>query len=178
MNQHSTSEKLPKTARGRRTREKLLDAAEQEFGARGFHPVGISDITRRAGVAAGTFYVYFDSKEEIYRALIEATAYGTRMIVDTFKANGVPVDEIVASAIRTPSNVFALPSSRMLPSTEVISVPVESTSIPASPLPVTVIVAAPAPVPVEEISTPLVMKTPTELAAVPMTEMFPSTDVT
>ena len=35
--------------------------------------------------------------EEIYRALIEATAYGTRMIVDTFKANGVPVNEIVAT---------------------------------------------------------------------------------
>jgi L-ribulokinase len=35
--------------------------------------------------------------EEIYRALIEATAYGTRMIVETFAANGVPVHEIVAT---------------------------------------------------------------------------------
>jgi L-ribulokinase len=35
--------------------------------------------------------------EEIYRALIEATAYGTRMIVETFEANGVPVHEIVAT---------------------------------------------------------------------------------
>ncbi len=35
--------------------------------------------------------------EEIYRALIEATAYGTRIIVETFEANGVPVDEIVAT---------------------------------------------------------------------------------
>jgi L-ribulokinase len=34
--------------------------------------------------------------EDIYRALIEATAYGTRMIIDTFQENGVPVDEIVA----------------------------------------------------------------------------------
>jgi L-ribulokinase len=34
--------------------------------------------------------------EDIYRALIEATAYGTRMIVDTFDQNGVPVNEIVA----------------------------------------------------------------------------------
>ena len=34
--------------------------------------------------------------EDIYRALIEATAYGTRMIIDTFQANGVAVDEIVA----------------------------------------------------------------------------------
>jgi L-ribulokinase len=35
--------------------------------------------------------------EEIYRALIEATAYGTRIIVETFEANGVPVNEIVAT---------------------------------------------------------------------------------
>ena len=35
--------------------------------------------------------------EEIYRALIEATAYGTRMIIETFQANGVPVHEIVAT---------------------------------------------------------------------------------
>jgi L-ribulokinase len=35
--------------------------------------------------------------EEIYRALIEATAYGTRVIIDTFKANHVPVKEIIAT---------------------------------------------------------------------------------
>lgn len=70
MNQDSTLGKLPKTARGQKTREKLLNAAELEFGENGFHAVGISDITRRAGVALGTFYVYFESKEEIYRALV------------------------------------------------------------------------------------------------------------
>ena len=35
--------------------------------------------------------------EEIYRALIEATAYGTRIIIETFEANGVPVHQIVAT---------------------------------------------------------------------------------
>ena len=35
--------------------------------------------------------------EEIYRALIEATAYGTRIIIETFEDNGVPVREIVAT---------------------------------------------------------------------------------
>jgi L-ribulokinase len=34
--------------------------------------------------------------EEIYRTLVEATAFGTRMIIETFEANGVPVDDIVA----------------------------------------------------------------------------------
>ena len=70
MNQDSTLGKTPKTARGQKTREKLLHAAELEFGESGFHSVGINDITRRAGVALGTFYVYFESKEEIFRALV------------------------------------------------------------------------------------------------------------
>jgi L-ribulokinase len=35
--------------------------------------------------------------EEIYRALIEATAFGTRMIVDTFTENGIPIDELYAA---------------------------------------------------------------------------------
>lgn len=37
------------------------------------------------------------SPEEIYRALIEATAFGTKMIIDTFTANGVPVDAFYAA---------------------------------------------------------------------------------
>ena len=78
MNQYSTSGKVPKTTRGKRTQEKLLRAAEAEFGEKGFHAVGISDITQRAGVALGTFYVYFDSKEEIYRALVSYLSRRTR----------------------------------------------------------------------------------------------------
>ena len=78
MNQDSGSARIPKTARGRRTREKLLSAAEAEFGERGFHAVGIGDITRRAGVALGTFYVYFESKEEIYRDLVAYLSHRVR----------------------------------------------------------------------------------------------------
>ena len=70
MNQHSSSDKRPKTRRGRETREKLLQAAEVEFGERGFADASIASITQRAGVALGTFYVYFESKEEIFRALV------------------------------------------------------------------------------------------------------------
>lgn len=60
----------PKTERGRRTRKKLLEAAEVEFGEKGYYAAGISGITHRAGVALGTFYTYFESKEEIFRALV------------------------------------------------------------------------------------------------------------
>ena len=78
MNQHSTSDKLPKTRRGRKTREKLLHAAEAEFGERGFPEASIASITQRAGVALGTFYVYFESKEEVFRALVSYMGELTR----------------------------------------------------------------------------------------------------
>lgn len=78
MNQVSSKEKLPKTARGKRTREKLLAAAEVEFGEKGYHEAAISGITHRAGVALGTFYVYFESKEKIFRALVSYMSQRTR----------------------------------------------------------------------------------------------------
>lgn len=81
MNQVSSSvgsPAPPKTARGRKTRDRLLAAAEREFGEKGFHEAGISGISQRAGVALGTFYVYFKSKEEIFRALVDHMGRRTR----------------------------------------------------------------------------------------------------
>lgn len=61
---------IPATARGEATRRKLLDAAEIEFGQRGYHSASVSSITTRAGVGQGTFYLYFHSKEEIFVTLV------------------------------------------------------------------------------------------------------------
>ncbi|ABI64606.1 MAG: AcrR family transcriptional regulator [Maricaulis maris] len=74
----NTIDKRPKTARGLRTQSKLLEAAEGAFGENGFHATSIGDITRRASVALGTFYVYFDSKDEIFRALVAHMGEMTR----------------------------------------------------------------------------------------------------
>jgi AcrR family transcriptional regulator len=60
----------PRTARGRRTRRAILDAASAEFGELGFHEGSVSGITRRAGVALGSFYTYFPSKDAVFRALV------------------------------------------------------------------------------------------------------------
>src|SRR5215467_13197723 len=62
--------KAPRTARGERTLRKILDAARVEFGERGFSESSIVAITQRAGVALGTFYTYFDSKEAVFQALV------------------------------------------------------------------------------------------------------------
>ena len=73
-----SADKAPRTERGRRTVRKLLEAAAQEFGQRGFHEAAITGITSRAGVALGTFYTYFESKEELFRALVRDMSQATR----------------------------------------------------------------------------------------------------
>jgi AcrR family transcriptional regulator len=65
-----STDKTPRTERGRRTLRAILDAATAEFGEKGFHEASISGITRRAGVALGSFYTYFDSKDAVFRALV------------------------------------------------------------------------------------------------------------
>ena len=80
------SDKQPRTERGRRTLRKLLDAAAGEFGDHGFHDASISAITARAGVALGSFYTYFDSKDAIFRALVsdmsDAVKQAARAAID------------------------------------------------------------------------------------------------
>jgi AcrR family transcriptional regulator len=66
----ASTDKRPRTERGRKTLRKLLDAAALEFGDKGFHEASITGITTRAGTALGSFYTYFDSKDEIFRALV------------------------------------------------------------------------------------------------------------
>ncbi|MEM9750143.1 MAG: TetR/AcrR family transcriptional regulator [Pseudomonadota bacterium] len=75
---YSLPEDAPKTARGRQTWQRLLEAAEKEFGERGFHEAAINRITEGAGVAMGTFYVHFESKEAIFRALVFHMGHLTR----------------------------------------------------------------------------------------------------
>jgi AcrR family transcriptional regulator len=62
--------KTPRTDRGRKTLRAILDAAAAEFGEKGFYESSIVGITSRAGVALGSFYTYFDSKDAIFRALV------------------------------------------------------------------------------------------------------------
>jgi AcrR family transcriptional regulator len=73
-----SADKAPRTERGRKTVRKLLEAAAQEFGERGYHDAAITGITTRAGVALGTFYTYFESKEELFRALVRDMSHATR----------------------------------------------------------------------------------------------------
>lgn len=52
--------------------EEILRAALTEFGAAGYAGARLSDIARRAGVSKATLYLYFDSKEALFREMIRA----------------------------------------------------------------------------------------------------------
>jgi len=58
------------TSRGAATRSRLLEAAEQVFSELGYPAASIVKITEAAGVAQGTFYLYFQSKKEIFDELV------------------------------------------------------------------------------------------------------------
>jgi AcrR family transcriptional regulator len=70
-----TSGPRPRTERGRRSRQRLLDAAERVFAEKGYFAASISDITREAGAAQGTFYVYYKSKRDVFRELLQSLAH-------------------------------------------------------------------------------------------------------
>ena len=75
------NDKTPRTERGRKTLRRVLEAAAAEFGERGYNEAAITGITQRAGVALGTFYTYFDSKEAVFRALVRDMSQATRQHV-------------------------------------------------------------------------------------------------
>jgi AcrR family transcriptional regulator len=66
------------TARGERTRSRLVAAGEEVFGRRGYHDASIAEITQGASVAQGTFYLYFNSKRDLMRAVVEERGHELR----------------------------------------------------------------------------------------------------
>ena len=62
----------PRSSKGHRTRERLLEAAKEIFEEHGFWNARISDIAERAGQSHGSFYYYFDSKEAVFREVAAA----------------------------------------------------------------------------------------------------------
>ena len=56
-------------AAGRATRSKLLDAGASVFASKGYHDTRVDDIVEVAGTSHGTFYRYFDNKDQLFRVI-------------------------------------------------------------------------------------------------------------
>jgi AcrR family transcriptional regulator len=62
----------PRSPKGARTRARLVEAAREVFERDGFLTARISDIAATAGLSQGSFYHYFESKEQVFREVAEA----------------------------------------------------------------------------------------------------------
>lgn len=56
-------------------REQILDAAVEVFGSKGYAEATVAGIAAAAGIAKGTFYLYFPSKEEIFTAILAERSF-------------------------------------------------------------------------------------------------------
>lgn len=71
----------PKTARGEKTLQSIIEAAETVFNEKGYNGSTIKDISAEAGVSVGTIYIYFVDKKSIYdHLLLEYSKYIRRKI--------------------------------------------------------------------------------------------------
>jgi AcrR family transcriptional regulator len=70
--------------RGRQTVRRLLAAGLAEFGERGFSAVRVDDVVRLAQTSHGTFYLYFASKEDLFKALLRDALQEMTIIADEF----------------------------------------------------------------------------------------------
>jgi AcrR family transcriptional regulator len=87
----------PRPRPGERRRQ-LLEAAIWTFARKGYRAAGVADIIARAGVARGTFYLHFDSKEEVFLSIVEDFHEGLRQLLE--EPDGpVPLAELHGRAV-------------------------------------------------------------------------------
>jgi AcrR family transcriptional regulator len=93
----------------------ILDAAERAFVELGFADAKMTDVAERAGMAAGTLYNYFDSKETIFRALVEQRASEFIRALETTAAEKRPpmarlahITEATCAYIESHATMFML----------------------------------------------------------------------
>lgn len=105
---------------GRRERKKLLsrkailDAAASAFSEKGFRETSVADIMNAADLGIGTFYNYFQSKEEILMCLLGQLVCEVRSELDALRAKDCTAAELLTAACRMTAafldkNRFVLP---------------------------------------------------------------------
>lgn len=103
------------TSKGVETRKRLLDAAGEIYATKGYFNTSIVDITQKAGVAQGTFYVYFPSKQDIFVELVKQLCdnYRTELLKVTAEAASAKEELVLRLRflfrwMKTHHNLFSL----------------------------------------------------------------------
>jgi AcrR family transcriptional regulator len=80
-------------------RQAILDAAREVFGELGYEATTVRDIIRRTGLAAGTFYNYYRSKEEVFAALADEGARRFGPILKAIRAQSPDLEAFIHRAL-------------------------------------------------------------------------------
>lgn len=90
-----------------RNREQILRAALASFSELGFGASTVRDIMGRSGLASGTFYNYFDGKDELLREIVVRFSTRLRQQVREARLGAKTLDDLVRSAFRATFTFFA-----------------------------------------------------------------------
>ena len=82
------------TKKGKETRNQIIEASEQLFKEKSVSKVTINDIVQRAGIAKGTFYLYFDSKETLVWNFIDTKLSGLNKYLAKLEVEGYEKEDI------------------------------------------------------------------------------------
>ena len=82
------------TKKGKETRNQIIEASEQLFMVKSVRKVTINDIVQRAGIAKGTFYLYFDSKETLVWNFIDTKLSGLNKYLAKLEVEGYEKEDI------------------------------------------------------------------------------------
>jgi AcrR family transcriptional regulator len=88
------------TAKANATRRRLLDAGREVFERLGYDATSIADIVDAAAVSRGTFYVYFDSKQQVFRTLVDELIADIRSIQRMAAPTDAPGATRIEAAVR------------------------------------------------------------------------------
>ncbi|MGO8976405.1 MAG: TetR/AcrR family transcriptional regulator [Steroidobacteraceae bacterium] len=95
----AASRQSARTAKAAARRDAILDAALDEFSARGFAAARLDDVAKRAGVAKGTIYLHFKDKENLFQELIRCKMGPVVGTLEAAFATDIPVRAVVDQAI-------------------------------------------------------------------------------
>ena len=102
--QNNDSQGGPRSRKGARTRARLIDAARTVFERDGFLTARIADIAAAAGLSQGSFYHYFDSKEQIFREV--ALAQEQRLVGAPVEPSDDDLQHTVEQTIRRDNRLY------------------------------------------------------------------------
>jgi len=81
------------------TKRRLLESAKSLFSEKGYYETKVSDIVSKAGVSQGTFYLYFKSKEDIFKELVQRMSDKIIKLLEEYAKRENDVEKVIKESV-------------------------------------------------------------------------------